>query len=610
MDEKNRNLIIAITLSVMVLIIWQALFIEPQRRASEEAARRAAQQQTERQESGVQQPRTGEGVQSTAPGLPLTASSTSTRGAALAMSERVSIDTPSLSGSVNLRGGRIDDLTLKLFRTSVDKTSDPVTLLSPSGSPSPNRAFYAEHGWVAPEGSNLNVPGSQTEWTRTGSGPLTPTNPLVLTYDNGQGLVFTRRIEIDEHYMFSITQRVENRSSSPVTLYPYGLISRHGVPQTQGFFILHEGPIGVLGESGLEEFSYSGLQDEAQPVSYNATGGWLGITDKYWAAVLVPDQSRPYQARFDGTGQAADARFQTDFLLSGLTVPAGGNSEIISRLFAGAKQTELVDGYEANLGIDRFELLIDWGWFHFITKPLFYALEFFYKLVGNFGVSILIVTVLIKLVFFPLANKSYESMSKMKKLQPELMRMRERFKDDKMRQQQEMMALYKREKVNPLSGCLPILIQIPVFFALYKVLFVTIEMRHAPFIGWIQDLSAIDPTNIFNLFGLIPVEMPLFLHVGIWPILMGITMFVQMRLNPMPPDPIQQMVFNWMPLFFTYLLASFPAGLVIYWTWNNLLTIAQQWYIMNRQGVNVNLLENMGLQKLVARISARGSGKG
>ncbi|NJM33719.1 MAG: membrane protein insertase YidC, partial [Rhodomicrobium sp.] len=402
-----------------------------------------------------------------------------------------------------------------------------------------------------------------------------------------------------------ITQEVENKTQRQITLYPYALISRHGKPTTAGLFILHEGLIGVLGDEGLQELSYSSVADAEGPTSFKATSGWLGITDKYWATALIPDQKTPYDASFRAWKVNNKELFQTDFLLGPVTVAPGAKQSVSSLLFAGAKQVGLIDSYNEQYNIKLFDRMIDWGWFWFFTKPLFYALDFFYKQVGNFGVAILLVTVLVKLAFFPLANKSYESMSKMKKLQPDMKRIQERYKDDRMKQQQELMALYKKEKVNPMSGCLPILVQIPVFFALYKVLYVTIEARHAPFFGWIQDLSAPDPTTIFNLFGLIPWSPPEFLIIGIWPLLMGVTMFIQMKLNPTPTDPIQQKIFTWMPVLFTFLLAPFSAGLVIYWTWNNALSILQQWVIMRRQGVEVNLLENMGF----SRKSAGSTGK-
>jgi YidC/Oxa1 family membrane protein insertase len=351
-----------------------------------------------------------------------------------------------------------------------------------------------------------------------------------------------------------------------------------------------------MGEEGLQEITYKSAL-EKKNVTFKNKSGWLGFTDKYWAATLIPNQTADYEAHF--TANSANNRdfFQTDYLLNPVTIAPGQTQSIASMVFAGAKQVNVIDSYETKYNIRLFERMIDWGWFYWFTKPLFHMLDFFYRLVGNFGISILIVTVLVKLLFFPLANKSYESMSKMKKLQPEMKRLQERYKDDKMKQQQELMALYKKEKINPMSGCLPILIQIPVFFALYKVLYVTLEMRHAPFFGWIQDLSAPDPTTIFNLFGLIPWDPPHFLMLGVWPIIMGITMFFQMKLNPAPPDPVQAQIFTWMPVLFTFLLASFPAGLVIYWSWNNTLSMLQQYVIMRRQGVEVNLLENIGFTR-------------
>jgi YidC/Oxa1 family membrane protein insertase len=394
--------------------------------------------------------------------------------------------------------------------------------------------------------------------------------------------------------MFTITQEVENRSGKPIVLHPYALISRHGQPHVEGLYILHEGLIGVMGEEGLKEITYKDAIEKKE-IKFQNTSGWLGFTDKYWASALIPNQTSPYTARFKADPVNSATFFQTDYMLGPVTVAPGEKQAVSSMLFAGAKQVNVIDAYETKYSIKLFERMIDWGWFYFITKPLFHALDFFYRHVGNFGLSILIVTVLVKLAFFPLANKSYESMSKMKKLQPEMKRLQERYKDDRMKQQQELMALYKKEKINPMSGCLPIVIQIPVFFALYKVLYVSIEMRHAPFFGWIQDLSAPDPTTIFNLFGLIPWDPPALLMLGVWPIIMGITMFLQMKLNPAPPDPAQ--IFTWMPVMFTFLLASFPAGLVIYWSWNNILSMLQQWFIMKRQGVEVNLLENIGITR-------------
>jgi YidC/Oxa1 family membrane protein insertase len=523
------------------------------------------------------------------------------RDAVLKAAPRLAIDTPSLTGSISLRGSRIDDLVLRKYHEQVSKQSPEVVFFSPSGSQHP---LYAEFGWTAAPGSGVKTPDGNALWQAEGSDRLTPATPVTLVWNNGEGLVFRRTVSVDESYMFTVKDSVENRSAKPVTLYPYALVSRHEEPATQGFYVLHEGLVGVLGADGLQEFTYKTMLEE-KAKSFRAKGGWVGITDKYWAAAIVPDQGLDYEAHFAASESGVQKRFQADYLLGGTTIAAGGTGEVSNRLFAGAKQVGVIDGYGERYGIKQFDLLIDWGWFWFFTKPMFKALHYFNGLVGNFGVAILIVTVLIKLLFYPLANKSYESMSKMKKLQPEMERLRTRFAEDKVRQQQEMMALYQKEKVNPLSGCLPILIQIPVFFALYKVLFVTIEMRHAPFFGWIQDLSAPDPTSIFNLFGLLPYSVPAWLAIGVWPLLMGITMWIQMKLNPQQGDPTQQMIFNWMPVIFTFMLASFPAGLVIYWAWNNLLSLLQQWWIMKKNGVEVDLLENTGLRKLLAAGTAR-----
>ena len=435
-------------------------------------------------------------------------------------------------------------------------------------------------------------------WTQQGSGTLGVGKPITLTWDNAEGLEFRRMISVDENYLFTIEDNVINRGSEPLTLYPYALISRHGKPEILGYYILHEGLIGVMGEKGLQEVSYSSIESDKQ-LAFNVTNAWLGITDKYWAATLLPETNAKVQATFSARDHNNRKVYQTDYLLDPVTIAAGGTGSAKARLFAGAKEVALIDGYDNALKLNRFELLIDWGWFYFITKPLFWALDYFFRLFGNFGFAILAVTVIIKVVFFPLASKSYASMAKMKTVQPQMMQLRERYKDDKVKQQQALMELYKQEKINPLAGCLPILIQIPVFFALYKVLFITIEMRHAPFFGWIKDLAAPDPTTLFNLFGLIPwnpASVPVigvYLMIGIWPIIMGITMWFQMKLNPSPPDPTQKMIFDWMPLLFTIMLASFPAGLVIYWAWNNTLSVLQQSYIMKKNGAKVELWDNI-----------------
>lgn len=607
MDENNRNFMLALVLSVLVLAGWQYFFVAPQMEA-QQRAQQAAQtngQAVQPAQPGVPSvdPKAAPGVPSATPGVPSATpaviQASLTREAALALSQkRIKIDTPELKGSIALKGARIDDLELRNYKEALKPDSKDVVLLSPDGGPN---AYYAQFGWLS---GSTEVMTGETEWKVEGNDVLSPSKPVILVYDNGKGLVFRRTIAIDEHYMFTISEEVENKSSAPVPLRPFSFVSRHGEPKTDGFFVLHEGLLGVMGDEGLKEIKYKDIKEEsaekgfAQDV-FKAKSGWLGITDKYWATALIPNQTISYQADFRYIAPKANQTelFATYLWLDDVTLAPGAKHSVSTMLFAGAKKVSVIDTYADQYKIRLFEKMIDWGWFPFLTKPLFHALEFFFHFFGNFGVAILFVTVLVKAVFFPLANKSYASMTKMKKLQPEMERIKARYPDDRMKQQQAIMELYRKEQVNPMAGCLPVLIQVPVFFALYKVLYVSIEMRQAPFFGWIQDLSAADPTSIFNLFGLIPWAPPAFLMIGAWPLIMGVTMWVQMKLNPSAPDPTQQMIFNWMPVFFTYLLCSFPAGLVIYWTWNNLLSIAQQWVIMKRLGVEVNLLENLGFKK-------------
>ena len=445
-----------------------------------------------------------------------------------------------------------------------------------------SQPYHADFGWVADQDTEVELPGHETVWA-SNQDELNPSQPVQLSWQNDNGLRFEREIAVDENYMFTITDRVINDSDRSWVLYPYGLISRTDEPKTLGFFILHEGPLGVF-DGTLQERSYDDLRDKSGD-TVESTGGWIGITDKYWLAALIPDQTIPMTGRFFHRSTASREKFQVDYLLEGKSLAPAGRIEVTNRLFAGAKVVTLLDQYEKDLGIARFDLAVDFGWFYFLTKPLFYLIRYLTGYLGNIGLAILSVTVIIKLVFFPLANKSYVAMSKLKRLQPEMLKLREQFPGDKVRLNQEMMALYKREGANPLAGCLPIVVQIPVFFALYKVLFVTIEMRHAPFYGWIQDLSAPDPTSLFNVFGLLPYTPPEFLAVGIWPIAMGFTMWLQQKLNPAPPDPMQAKIMMMLPIVFTFLFARFAVGLVIYWTWNNVLSILQQWVIMRRMGV-------------------------
>jgi YidC/Oxa1 family membrane protein insertase len=600
----NRNTILAVILSGLVLVGWQYFFNLPQMEKQRAAQQAQGEMVKPAPDGATSQPGATPAPSANAPAANQPAAAVVSREAAISATPRLKIDTPRLAGTISLRGARIDDLSLVQFHDTVDPSSPPIVLYSPSGTPKP---YYAEFGWVPASGSTAKLPDRDTLWQQEGSNSLTPSSPVTLKYDNGDGLTFHRTISIDDHYLFTIRDDVTNLGNAPVTLYPFALISRHGTPQVAGYYILHEGLVGYLGDQGLQEYSYKKI-DDAKSVNFKVTNGWLGITDKYWASALLPDTNAQLQARYSSNLVGTVRTYQTDYLQDPQTIAIGGTGSANARLFAGAKEASVVGinfplgglgGYNRELSLNHFDLMIDWGWFYFITKPMFLALDFFYHLFGNFGISILLVTVLVKLLFFPLANKSYASMAKMKSVQPQLAALKERYPDDKVKQQQEMMEIYKKEKINPIAGCLPVALQIPVFFSLYKVLFVTIEMRHAPFFGWIKDLSAPDPTNLFNLFGLLhfdPTQLPLFGHylaLGVWPIIMGITMWFQMKLNPTPPDPTQQMIFGWMPLIFTFMLAGFPAGLVIYWAWNNLLSVLQQSFIMRRNGVKVELLDNL-----------------
>src|SRR5579863_6068486 len=603
-SEDNRNLILAIALSILVLIGWNYFYGAPLLQKE-----RQSQTQTGAGPAapGAAGALSASGVAVPPGGGPATAAA-ETRPEALAATKRVAIDTPSLGGSINLTGGLIDDLILKAYRETTDPNSPNIALFSPQGGPDP---YWAETGFVPNVGSGIKFPTRDTVW-QADSDKLTPAKPVTLTYDNGAGLIFRRVVSVDDKYMFTIKDSVENKGGAPVTLHPYALIVRHGTPKVAGYSVLHEGLVGVIGDSSVQEITYSGIEKEAsRRRELKGDGGWLGFTDKYWGSAVIPDQSSPIDAHFSATGAAPAIDYQTDYVLDAHDVAPGASTDVTSRVFAGAKEVAPIDNYEAQLGIKKFDLMIDWGWFYFITKPLFAVIDYIYKIVGNFGVAIILVTILIKALFFPLANRSYASMAKMKAIQPEIAALKERFPDDRAKQQQAQMELFKREGVNPVAGCLPMVIQIPVFFALYKVIFITIEMRHAPFFGWIRDLSAPDPTNVFTLFGLIPWDptaLPAFghfLHLGIWPIIMGVSMFFQMKMNPEPADPVQKTMFAWMPVIFTFMLGSFPSGLVIYWTCNNTLSVIQQYVIMRRAGVKVELWDN--LSKLFARL--RNSGK-
>ena len=599
MQFEQRNLIVAIALSIAIVLGFEFFYNLP--RQERERALEAERASNQPVATAPQTPAVAGAPAQPAPS-PVAAAPASIPPSPSVNSPRVKIATQRLAGSIRLAGGRIDDLKLPGYREEIAADSPPITLLAPQGETHP---YFAEFGFVA-GAPGVAVPGSDTVWSADRD-TLTVSQPVTLSWDNGQGLRFERRYSIDDNYMFTIAERVTNSGSASASLLPFGLVSRQGTPPTSGYYILHEGPLGVFNNT-LQEYSYADFK-KTPSVEKQSTGGWIGVTDKYWLVALAPDQKQTLKSRFTYTAEGGVDRYQVDYLEPAQTIAPGGTIEISNRLFAGAKEVKLIDRYTDELGIDRFDLAVDWGWFRFLTKPIFMALDYFNALLGNFGLAILLLTVLIKLLFLPLANKSYRAMSKMKLLQPEMEKLRAKYGEDRQRLSQEMMALYKKHGANPMAGCLPIAIQIPVFFSLYKVIFITIEMRHAPFYGWIHDLSAADPTSVFNLFGLAPwgpPEMHLLGHtLGAWPLIMGVTMFLQQKMNPQPPDPVQAKIFLLMPIFFTFLLASFPAGLVIYWSWNNLLSVAQQWVIMKRAGT----LPTAGA-KQAAKAAAKGAKSG
>jgi YidC/Oxa1 family membrane protein insertase len=592
----NRNVIIAIVLSMLVLFGWQFFVAGPQLQRAQQQQEIAAAQAA----AAAPVPTPATTVAAT-PG-PAEAAVSNTvypdRATAIAATQRVTIDTEDLHGSINLTGARLDDLELKQYRETVDPTSPIITLLTPSGV---HNAYYIEQGWAPANGAAVVLPSNASVWTVDGANTtLTMATPVTLKFDNGAGLIFRRTFAVDEHYLFTVTQSVENQGTAQVSLFPYARVARHDTPKVANFFIQHEGPTGVLASNNLVAKKYSDMQKD-QVIDLQNTSGWLGFTDKYWATAVLSKPGVPLNARFSWSNPSGTMDiYQSSYVeTTPVTVAPGATATNESYIFAGAKEVAVIDGYKQAYGFDRLDLMIDWGWLHFLTYPMFKLLTILYGVIGNFGVAVLCVTVLVKAVFFPLANRSYKSMAAMRRVQPEMKAMQERFKDDKPAQQQAMMELYKREKINPLSGCWPMLIQIPVFYSLYTVIFISLEMRHAPFFGWIQDLAAPDPTNIFTLFGLIPYDptfLPIiggYLHLGVWPVIMGITMWVQMKLNPPPPDPTQAMIFGLMPIIFTFMLGTFPAGLVIYWAWNNTLSVTQQWFIMKRHGAEVNLFGNI-----------------
>tara|TARA_R110002096_G_scaffold415163_1_gene616647 strand:+ start:33190 stop:34923 length:1734 start_codon:yes stop_codon:yes gene_type:complete len=570
--EENRNFILAIVLTMIILFGWE-FFFGSSPSPEEQIAMEQATADVSGETAGIpNMSSTTDG--GTIPGMaaPVVKEIAADRSAVVNARDNVSVNSERLIGSISLKGLRFDDLSLKDYRETVEPTSDIVTLLNPSDAFS---AYFADFGWIG-DGKKPDV---NSVWSANKSS-LSGDDTVIFTWDNGEGLIFTREVSLDQNYMFSVKQRVQNNTQAAVSMATYGRVYREG-GEGQGLFILHEGPLRV-GNDGKEEITFEDLEDDTYEAEEVTEGGWVGITDKEWLVALIPNQDENFTTNVSRTTQNNGVQFHVNYATGGVSVAPGATAERTSRFFAGAKEVDLLEHYTEVEGVRMFDYAIDWGWLHFITKPIYFMLHFFYGIVGNFGVAILLLTMVIKGLLFPLANKQYVSMGRMKKLQPKMAKLKEKYGDDKARMQQETMAMYKEEKVNPLASCLPIFIQIPIFFSLYKVLYVTIDMRHAPFFGWIKDLSAPDPMLVTNLFGLIPWEPTGFLAIGILPIFMGVTMYVQQKLNPPMTDPIQQKVFALMPIMFTFILAGFSVGLVVYWTWNNILTICQQWFIMRR----------------------------
>ena len=556
MDSKN--VIAAISLSAAVIIIYGLFFAPPP-----PDPKKINNEKNNIVESTSEAPSLDQNVEV----------SKISRNEAIENEDRVQFENSAVIGSISLVGGSIDDLTFKKYTNTLNG-DDNVILLNPK---KVEDGYYIETGW-ATANKNINLPNSKTIWTIEGNNKLTPNSPIKLSWTNDQNIKFIKDISIDDQYLFKVNQTIINNSEKTYNFYPYGQIIRNLAPEIIDFFILHEGLIGVFDDQLVEE-DYDDIEEKK--FSINADKGWLGITDKYWITSLIPQENRKFRTDFDYKN-----KFRANFIETSATeIGANETKSNEIKIIIAAKEVDIIDGYAENLNISKYDLAIDWGWFYFLVKPLFFLIDYFFKLTGNFGIAIILITICIRIVFFPLANYSFKSMAKMKVLQPEMTRLKELHKEDKMKLQQEMMALYKKEKVNPVSGCLPIFIQIPFFFAIYKVLFVTLEMRHQPFYGWIKDLSERDPTSIFNLFGLIPWDPPSFLLIGVWPCLMGLSMYLQQKLNPTPPDPIQAKIFAFFPLFLTVILAPFPSGLVIYWTINNILTMAQQYVIIKRTTV-------------------------
>ena len=559
----NRNVFVAIALSMSVLLFWGAFFETPKKPIEQKNGQKVEQKSEQSSITPtIDQPTVIKNI---------------SREDSINKSKRVKIENNSIIGSINLKGAQIDDVSFKNHKQEVEGNKN-IIFLNPAET---ENGFYIETGWTS-IGNKIKIPTKESVWSVKGNNILSDNSPVVLQWNNGQGIIFEKKIELDNKYLFRITQQVKNNSNASIDLYPYAQMTRNKVPDDiQNFYIQHEGFIGVFDDE-LKEDDYDDIKEKK--IVRESNEGWLGITDKYWMTAFVPEKGKNFKSTF-----LYDNGYKANYIINNpatINKSSTGINEL--RLFVSAKEVETIDGYAADQNINKFDLVIDWGWFYFFTKPLFFVIDYLFKISGNFGYAIVLLTIAIRLIFYPLANFSFKSMAKMKAVQPEMMRLKELHKDDKVKLQQEMMALYRKEKINPASGCLPVLIQIPFFFAIYKMLFISLEMRHQPFFGWIKDLSAADPTTIFNLFGLIPWDPPSFMIIGIWPILMGASMWVQQKLNPAPADPIQAKIFAFFPLFLTIILASFPSGLVVYWTVNNILTIAQQYVIVKQTTVKTN----------------------
>ena len=556
----QKNVIAAISLSAAVIILY-SLFFQPDPEIVKKNLAEQKKIETNTDTPTIDQADTPSEI---------------TRDEALVQNKRLQFENDSIFGSISLKGATIDDLTFKEYNLELNG-NEKVTLLSPRNF---DDGYIIESGFVTTN-KNIDVPDASTIWEISGNKKLTSNNPVKLTWSNSQGITFEKYITLDDQFLFTIKEKIINKSDKSYNFYSYGQIIRNKLPEISGFYILHEGFLSVLDDELIEE-DYDDIQEKK--FTRTAQEGFVGISDKYWITSVIPQKGKEFKTTFDYKN-----KFRANYISTqGTEVGANSSIEEKIQIIAAAKRVNIIDGYAENLKINKFDLVIDWGFMYFITKPLFFALDYFFKLLGNYGLAIIAVTICIRLAFFPLANFSFKSMGKMKLLAPEMTRLKELHKDDKMKLQQEMMALYKREKVNPMSGCLPILVQIPVFFAFYKILFVTLEMRHMPFYGWVKDLSDRDPTSVFNLFGLIPWDPPSFLLIGAWPIIMGVTMFIQQKLNPTPPDPIQAKIFMFFPLFLTIILAPFAAGLVIYWSFNNIFTMIQQYIVQRKMTVKTS----------------------